>query len=165
MKTRLVGILFILMSLLVVSVSAFVYEQASSTVTQTIVEVSNITLSPVALGNIEEGETIVYTEAEILSLVTSKDTVYLHFDTDLDGQSVYYANYQILVKISATSESGTPGTTVATLTIANPDTTSGVVLNGQGTWTFDFEITTTANSVNSDQATTVNIVVSAESTT
>ena len=174
MKTRLGGILFILMSLLVVSVSAFVYVQASNTVTQTIVEVANITLSPAALGNIEEGQTILYTATntsaldDILSITTSKANVYLHFNTDLDGQSSNYTTYQIAVKVGDTVPGGSSystGDTIATLTIATPDTASGVDLDAAGSWTFDFEITTTANSVSSDQATTVNIVVSAESTT
>jgi hypothetical protein len=49
------------------------------------------------------------------------------------------------------------------LTIANPDINSGVALDAAGDWTFDFEITT-ANSVSTNQATTVNIIVSTENT-
>ena len=174
MKRRMLGTLLILTSLLIVSVSAFVYEQASNTVTQTIVEVATITLNQGTLGNIEEGQTILYTASntsslnDIISITTSKANVYLHFDTDLDGQSSNYATYQIVVKVGDTvlgGSSNSTGDTTATLTVASPDTTSGVALDAAGDWTFDFEITTTANSVSSDQATTVNITVSAESTT
>jgi Flp pilus assembly protein TadG len=174
MKRRVLGTLLIMMSLLIVSVSAFIYEQASNTVTQTIVEVASITLTQGTLGNIEEGQTILYTPIntsslnDILSITTSKANVYLHFDTDLEGQSGNYNTYQIVVKVGDTvpgGSSNSTGDTTATLTIASPDTTSGVVLDASGDWTFDFEITTTAGSVSSDQATTVNITVSAESTT
>ncbi len=173
LKRRLLGTILILMSLLIVSVSAFVYEQASNTVTQTIVEIATITLTQGTLGNIEEGQTIIYTASgtpslnDILSITTSKASVYLHFDTDLNDQSSNYATYQIVVKVGDTvpgTSSKSTGDTIATLTIASPDTASGVVLDAAGSWTFDFEITTTANSVSTDQATTVNITVSAEST-
>lgn len=169
----MVGTLLILISLAVISVSAFVYQQASNTVTQTIVEVTNITLNQGTLGSIEEGQAILYTASntpslnDIISITTTKANVYLHFDTDLNDQSGNYATFQIVVKIGDTvpvASSNSTGDTTATLTIANPDTTSGVVLDAAGAWTFDFEITTTANSITTDQATTVNITVSAEST-
>ena len=157
--------------MLIVSVSAFVYEQASNTVTQTIVEVANITLDQGTLGSISEGQTILYTSAntssldDIISITTTQANVYLHFDTDLDGQSSNYATYQILVKADTVQGSTIiTGDTIATLTLASPDTATGVDLDTAGAWTFDFEITTTANSVSSDTPTTVNITVSAEST-
>ncbi len=174
MNRQVLGTLLILASLLIVSVSALVYEQASNTVTQTIVDVATITLDQGTLGNLEEGQTILYTASntssldDIIGLTTSKANVYLHFDTDLDGQSSNYATYQIVVKVGDTvpgGSSNSTGDTTATLTVASPDTTSGVALDAAGGWTFDFEITTTANSVSSDQPTTVNITVSAESTT
>ena len=157
--------------MLIVSVSAFVYEQASNTVTQTIVEVANITLDQGTLGSISEGQTILYTATntssleDIISITTTQDSVYLHLDTDLDGQSSNYATYQIVVK--AGTVQGTTintGDTVATLTLASPDTSSGIDLDTLGVWTFDFEITTTANSVSSNTPTTVNVTVLAEST-
>ena len=173
MKRRIIGSVLILVGILIISVSAFVYEQASNSVTQTIVEVANITLDQGTLGNLEEGQTLLYTASntsslnDIINITTSKDNVYLHFDTDLDTQNTNYATFQIVVKVGdtvpATSTNST-GDTTATLTIANPDTTSGIVLDDAGVWTFDFEITTTANSISSDQSTTVNITVSAEST-
>ena len=173
MRRRIIGTFLILTSLLIISVSAFVYEQASNTITQTIVEVANITLDQGTLGNIEEGQTILYTASntsslnDILDITTSKANVYLHFDTDLEGQSGNYATYQIVVKVGDTvpgGSSNSTGDTTATLTIGSPDTASGVALDSAGDWTFDFEVTTTANSVSTDQPTTVNITVLAEST-
>ena len=146
---------------------------ASNTVTQTVVEVANITLTQASLGNIDEGETILYTASntsalnDILSITTTKANVYLHFDTDLNTQSGNYTTFQIAVKVGDTvpvASSNSTGDTTATLTIASPDTTSGVVLDETGAWTFDFEITTTAKSITTDQAVTVNITVLAEST-
>ena len=173
MRRHIVAPLLIVISMVIISVSAFVYYQASNTVTQTIVEVASIALNQGTLGDIEEGQTILYTSSntsslnDILSITTSKANVYLHFDTDLDDQSSNYATYHIIVKVGDTvpiGSSNSTGDTTATLTIASPDTTSGVALDAAGDWTFDFEITTTANSVSSDQVTTVNITVSAEST-
>ncbi len=173
LRRRAFGTFLILTSLLIVSVSAFVYEQASNTVNQTIVEVANITLSEGTLGNIEEGETILYTPSntsslnDIVSITTSKANVYLHFDTDLDSQSGNYATYQIVIKVGDTvpgGSSNSTGDTTATLNVGSPDTASGVALDSAGDWTFDFEITTTANSVSTDQPTTVSISVLAEST-
>lgn len=171
MNKRMVGTTLIILGLVIASVSAFVYEQAANTVTQNIVEVANITLDQGTLGDISEGETILYTATnttsldEIISITTTQANVYLHFDTDLDAQTSNYASYQIVVK-AATVQGITinTGDTVATLTLASPDTSSGIDLDTAGAWTFDFEITTTADSVSSDTPTTVNIIVSAEST-
>lgn len=169
----MVGTLLILISMVIFSVSAFVYYQASNTVTQTIVKVASITLNQGTLGNIEEGQTILYTASntsslnDIISITTIKANVYLHFDTDLNDQSTNYATFQVVVKVGDTVPVGSgssTGDTITTLTIANPDTTTGVALDAAGDWTLDFEITTTANQITSDQATTVNIIVSAEST-
>ena len=171
MRRRMIGTLLIIFSMLIVSVSAFVYEQASNTITQTIVEVANITLDQGTLGSISEGQTILYTATntssldDIISITTTQDSVYLHFDTDLDSQSANYATYQIVVKAGTVQGSTiNTGDTIATLTLASPDTPSGVDLDTLGAWTFDFEITTTADNVSSDTPTTVNITVAAEST-
>ena len=169
----MVGTLLIVISMVIISVSAFVYQQAFNTVTQTIVEVANITLTQGVLGNIDEGQTILYTASntsslnDIIGITTSKANVYLHFDTDLNAQSGNYTNFQIVVKVGDTvpvASSNSTGDTTATLTIVNPDTTSGVVLDEAGAWTFDFEITTTTKSITIDQAVTVSITVLAEST-
>ena len=61
MKKRIIGLMFIALSLTIVVTSAFVYEQASQTTTQTILEIASLTLGDAALGDIEEGETILYT--------------------------------------------------------------------------------------------------------
>ena len=162
--------MLILLSFAILLVTAFVYEQQSNTVTQTITEIATITLDQGALGDIEEGETILYTPTntsaidQILDVTTGKANVYLHFDTDLDTQSSNYDTYQIEVIVdTAPGGSGLSGT-VATLTIASPDTSTGITLDVAGAYVFDFQVTTTAQQVSSDTPTTVNITVSAEST-
>jgi hypothetical protein len=172
MKKKIIGLLLMALSIFIVATSAFIYEQASQTTTQTILEIASITLNNAALGNIEEGETILYTASntsslnDILSLTTTKANVYLHFDTDLDSQNTNYDTYEIKVKVGDTVPGGSSSSTgdnVATLSIGSPDTTSGVALDTAGDWTFDFEIATIANSVSSNQASTVNVTVTAES--
>ena len=163
------------MSLLAVSASyAFVYEQSSNDVTQTIQEIATLNIGAGTLGAIEEGETKVLTPKttpalnDIVSITTTKNDVYLHFDTDLNDQSSNYATYQIVVKVGDTvpgTSSYNTGDTFTTLTIASPDTASGVALDIAGSWTFDFELTTTANTVSSNQDTTVAIIVTAENST
>ena len=172
MKTRrLVGSLFILLSLPIVVASAYVYEQVSHTVTQTIQDIATLTLTNSALGNIEEGETKSYTPGtqpdldDIISVVTTKANVYLHLDSDLDDQSPNYATYDIVIKFDTVpiGSGHNTGDTACTLTLASPDYSS-INLDVAGSWTFDFEITTTPQGVSSDTQTTVTITVSAEST-
>ena len=163
--------MLILLSLAIVSVSAFVYETAQHTVNQTIKDIATVTVRNSALGNIEEGETKSYTKADvsslgnIVNLTTTKDNVYLHFNSDVDSLSTYYSTYTITVKFAAvvSGSSYSVGSTACTMTLASPDPTA-VTLDKAGAWRFDFEITTTAKSVSADQATTVTIVVTAEST-
>ena len=159
------GSLLIFVSMLIFSVSAFVFEQPSNTKT--------IKLNQGNLGNILEGQTINYTPIntsslkDIIFLTTTQANVTLYFDTNLDVQSNNYATYQIIIKAGDTIPFGSDyciGDIVATLTLENPDATSKVALDAAGTWTFDFEITTTASEVSSDQPTTVTIDVTAEST-
>ena len=162
---------FLLMSFTIASVSAFVYEQAQQTITQTIQEIANITLQNSALGNLEEGETKTFTKLDIASLgdaisvVTTKANVYLHLDSDVNLLSSYYSTYNIVVKYATVpvGSSHTSGNTACTLTLASPDFSS-IDLDVAGSWTLDFEITTIAQSISADQATTVTITVSAEST-
>jgi hypothetical protein len=169
MKKRIIGLLFLALSLTILVTSAFVYDQASQTTTQTIVNVASLTLTNAALGNIEEGETMLYTATNtsavdnVVSLTTAKNNVYLHFDTDLEGQTTYYDTYQIEVVVSSTPVGSGLSGTVATLTIGSPDTASGIDLDVAGDYVFDFQVTTTAKGVSSNQATTVNITVTAES--
>lgn len=166
----LVGVLFLMLSLSIVGVSAFVYEQASQTVTQTIVDVATIALLDSALGSIDEGDTQTYTNVTVASLgdaisITTTKAVYLHLDSDVDSLSTYYSTYNIVVKFDTVpgGSSHTSGQTACTLTLASPDYSS-IDLDVAGSWTFNFEITTTVSSVSSDQPTTVTINVSAEST-
>ena len=104
---------------------------------------------------------------DIVKITNTQTNISLFLDTDLDAQSDNYATYQIIVKVGDTipNESNySSGDTITTLNIANPDADCGVTLDVVGDWTFDFEIMTIANSVSSDQSTTVNITVLVEST-
>jgi len=111
-----------------------------------------------------------YTKTEVAALgniittATAKSNVYLHLNSDLDSLSTYYSTYTITVKCATVpgGSSHSVGETVATMTIASPDPTA-VTLDAAGSWTFDFEITTTTESVSSNQPTTATIVVTAES--
>jgi hypothetical protein len=175
MRKRLVGIALILLSIVIVSVTAaFVYETAQHTVTQTVKQIATLTLQNSALGNIEEGETKAYTKSDVSSLgnivtvATTKDNVYLHFNSDLDSNSslsTYYATYTITVKYWTVpgGSSHSQGQIACTMSLGSSDP-SAVTLDKAGTWTFDFEISTIAKSVSSDAGTTVTIVVTAEST-
>jgi hypothetical protein len=163
------------MSLAIALVSAFTYETAQLTVTQTIVkDVATLTLQNAALGNIEEGATNFYIKSNasslgnIVTVATTKDNVYLHFNSDLDSNSslsTYYSTYTITVKYWTVpgGSSHSQGQTAATMQLESVDP-SAVTLDKAGTWTFDFEITTTAKSVSSDANTAITIVVTAEST-
>lgn len=170
MRNRLAGIAFILLAALVVTVSAFVYDSAQQTVGQTITNVATITLKNSALGDIYEGETKSYTKTGVaelgsaISLTTAKTDVYLHLDSDVDSLDTYYTDYTITVKFITVpgGSSHSVGQTAATMSIAAPDP-SAITLDAAGSWAFDFEISTTADAVSSDQATTVTIDVTAES--
>ena len=174
-KKSLIGALFLLLSISIPVVSAFVYESAQQTVTQTVVEVATITLQNSALGNIDEGETKTYTKTggggdvelaslgDAISLTTTKASVYLHLDSDLNDLTDY-STYNIVVKFSAVE--GTTysvGETACTLSLTSADHSS-IDLDVARTWAFDFELTTTASSVDANSPTTVTIIVTAEST-
>jgi hypothetical protein len=171
LRKRAVGISLLLLALLVGVVSAYVYETGTIAVTQTVKNIATLTVQNSALGNIEEGQTIAYTKAtvsslgSILNLTTTKDTVYLHLSSNVNLLSAYYSTYTITVKYAAVGVGSTHnvGDVACTMTLASP-TPAGVTLDKAGAWRFDFEITTTALSVSSDQATSVTIVVTAEST-
>jgi hypothetical protein len=170
-RKSLTGILFLLLSFSITVVSAYVYEQAQLTVTQTVKEIATITLKSSALGNLEEGQTLFYTKANVtnlgaaISLTTTKASVYMHLSSDLATQGTWYSTFNVAVKIASKPSGGTHsvGDVVATLTLASPN--SGAInLDVLGSWTFDFEVTTIAKSVSADHATTVTITVTAEST-
>lgn len=171
-KKKVLGMFFVLLSIVIISVSALVYESAEQTVTQTVKNIATITLNNAALGNLEEGETKNNTKTDVanlgaaITLTTTKASVYLHLSSsDLASQSAYYTTYDVVVKIATKPSGGTHtvGETVATLSLASPN--SGAIdLDVLGSWTFDFEVTTTAKPVTADQATTVTITVTAQST-
>jgi hypothetical protein len=168
-RRRLSGLLLIVLSFSIVGVSAFVYEQASQTITQTIVDIATLTLKNSALGNLNEGESQTYTSATVanlgdaISLTTTTASVYLHLDSDVDSVSGYSA-YSIVVKFSqVVGSTYSVGDTACTLSVGSPDFSS-IDLDAAGTWGFDFEISTTAGSVSADTPSTVTIIVSAEST-
>ena len=169
-KSRIMGVLLLALTFSVITVSAHVYQQSQMTVTQTIIkEIATITLQNSALGNINEGETKSYTKDDVatlgnaIQLTTTAANVYLHLNSDLDSQS-NYSTYSITVKFSTVpgGSAHIVGNTACTMTKVAPDP-AGVNLDVAGTWRFDFEVTTTANSVNSDTPTTVTIIVTAES--
>ncbi len=175
LKGSSIGLLLIMLSFSIVAVSAFVYESAQQTVTQTIQEIATLTLQNSALGNIEEGETKTYTKTggggdveianlgDAISITTTKANVYLHLDSDLDSLTDY-STYTITVKFAQVQGSTySVGDTAGTMTIASPDP-SAIDLDASGMWKFDFEITTTADSVSADSPSTVAITVTGEST-
>lgn len=170
MKKKILGVFFILLSIFIVFVSAFVYETAQQTVTQTIQEIASITLKNSALGTIEEGETRGYTKdnatdlGAAISITTTKAGVYLHLNSDIDSLSTYYTTYSVTVKFATVQGSTySVGDIACTLTLTSADP-AAINLDAAGLWTFDFEVTTTAKSVSGNQDTTATIDVTAEST-
>jgi len=167
----ILGTVLLLLSFSIVSVSAFIYEQNSQTVSQTIIDIATLTLNNAGLSNLEEAQTLLYTPLndteleDIISITTTKANVYLHLDSNLDTLTDY-STYNIVVKFD-TVETGSAhgvGDTACTLSLGSPDF-SAIDLDVAGTWSFDFEITTTAGTVSSDSPNTVTINISAESTT
>lgn len=133
--------------------------------------VAILTLQDSALGNIEEGQTICYTPAnktdldDAMRVSTANSMVYLTLDSNLDSLSGNYDTYDIVVEFDTVPKgsSHNTGDIACTLSLASSDHSS-IELDAAGSWTFDFEITTTAKSVSADQVTTaVTIAVSAKS--
>ena len=164
--SKISGLLFLILGLTVAGVSAYVYQQATLSVTQNIVEIATFSVQNSDLGDINEGQTLVYTSSEVpnlgsaITVVTTTAPVYLHFDSDVDSLSGSYSTYNINV-IYNSNPSSTTGT-ACTLTLGSPDYSS-VTLDAIGTWVFDLSIETAADSVDADTPTTVTIVVGAES--
>ena len=167
-KYKIAALLLCFMS--IAAVSAYVYETGQVQVTQTITNIATLTVSNSALGNIEEGQTITYTKAattslgNIVNLTTTKDGVYLNFTlSDTSVLTTYYSTYQIVVKFAAIGTGSTHaiGDVACTITLASPNPTS-VTLDKAGTWSFDFEVTTTAKSVSADQPTIATVTVTAQ---
>jgi hypothetical protein len=170
-RKNLLGVLFLILSIAAVSVSAYVYEQAQQQVTQTIKEIATITLKNSTLDNLEEGQTLFYTKSNVtnlgaaITLTTTKTNVYMHLSSNLASQSAYYSTFNVAVKIITKPSGGAHSINeiVCTLSLASPNS-GAITLDVLGTWTFDFEVTTTAKSVTTDHATTGTITVTAEST-
>ena len=170
MKKKIVGIAFVLLSMLIMSVSAFVYISGSQTVTQTVRRVvSTFALENADLGDLFEGETKSYTQTQIpslgdaISITTAKDGVYLWLTSDIDALSSYYSVYTLTVTY-ATVPGGSgisSGSTAVVLGLGDQDGLSGIPLDVAGAWSFDFELTTTALSVSEDVGTTATIFVEA----
>ena len=170
MKKKIAGFAFVLLSVVIMSVSAIVYESAQQTASQTIINIATINLKNFALGNLEEGETKLYTKAELpnlggaISVSTTKANVHLHLNSDIQTLDTLYTTYTLTVKYANVPSGSTHsiGETAATLTIATPDSGS-ITLDAAGLWVFDFELETTAKLVSSDQSAMATIVVTAES--
>ena len=166
----ILGTVLLLLSFSIVSVSAFIYEQNSQTVSQTIIDIATLTLSNAGLSDLEEAQTLLYTPTndtdleDIISITTTKANVYLHLDSNLDSLTDY-STYNIVVKFDTveTGSTHSVGDTACTLSLGSPDF-SAIDLDVAGTWSFDFEITTTAGAVSADSPNTATINVSAEST-
>jgi hypothetical protein len=168
--SRTAGIALIIFSIFVIGVSAYVYQQAQMTLTQTIVEIATLTVQNSALGTINEGETKSYTKAAVATLgdaiilTTTTQPVYLLLDSDVDSLSGSYSDYTIVVKfIQVQGATYSVGDTAATITLAAPDP-AAITLDAIGEWKFDLEVTTTASSVDADTPTTATIDVYAQST-
>ena len=165
----ILGTVLLLLSFSLVSVSAYIYEQNSQTVSQTIVDIATLTLSNAGLSDLEEAQTLLYTPAndteldEIISITTTKANVYLHLDSNLETLTDY-TTYNIVVKFSTVVGSTySVGQTACTLSLVSPDFSS-IDLDAAGSWAFDFEITTTAGAVTANSSNIATITVSAEST-
>lgn len=164
----ILGTVLLLLSFSIVSVSAYIYEQNSQTISQTIIDIATLTLSNAGLSNIEESQTLLYTPVnntdleDIISITTTKSNVYLHLDSNLDTLTDY-STYNIVVKFDTVGVGSTHtiGDTACTLSLGSPDFSS-IDLDVAGTWSFDFEITTTAGVVSVDSPNIVTISVSAE---
>ena len=167
--SKISGLLILLIGLMVTGVSAYVYQQATLSVTQNIIEIATLTVKNSDLGDINEGETIIYTSAEVanlgaaITITTTTAPVYLHFDSDIDSLSSSYSLYDINVIYETVPSGGSGSGTACVLSLASPDYSS-VTLDATGTWIFDLSIETTADSVDADTPTTVTITVGAEST-
>jgi hypothetical protein len=163
------GLILVMLSISIIGVSAYIYQEATQTITQTIIEVATITLKNSDLGNLKEGETKSYTKATVpnlgnaITITTQEANVYLHLNSDLDALTTH-SSYSVEVKFSqVVGSTYSVGDTACTLSIGSPDYSS-IDLDAAGTWAFDFEITTSVGSVDADVPTTSTIIVTAEST-
>ena len=170
LNTKGIGLTFLFLALFVSAASAYVYQSAVQSIDQTVKEVATFTLQSPVLGDIFEGETKSYTKAEVSELgnaivvSTTKDIVYVHFSSNIEALGAYYSDYSVTVKFNAVPEGSMHGVgdTAYVLILGAPES-SPVLLDVAGSYAFDFEITMAAKSVDSDQAASLAITLTAES--
>jgi hypothetical protein len=164
------ALIFFFFSFSIVGISAIVYEQAAQTITQTIVNVVNINLDNVDLGTINEGETRFITKEDVPSLgdaITvevdeSVPLVNVNLDSNLDELAAIYSVFDVIVRFSqVVGESHSVGDVACVLSIGSDDFSS-IELDESGTWKLDFEVVTSAKSVDVDKTSAITLVVSAE---
>jgi hypothetical protein len=166
---RLSGLLLMMLSISILGVSAYVYQQSQLSVTQSVKEIATFTLTGSELGSINEGQSLTYTKVEIeelgdaIDIHTTIHPVYLHFSSNLASMSTNYSNYEITVIYSVVPGGGTGivNNTACTLSIGSP--TGVITLDASGTWKFDLVVNTTAKSVDADTPTSVTLTATAES--
>jgi len=115
--SRMTGMLLILLSIFVMGVSAFVYQQATMSVTQTIKEVATITLLDSDLGG---GEIVAYDgdiemtsewnvgEKKAVILINGKFLLAHRIRANLAGSVIIVAKYGIGVSRTLVAELGNP---------------------------------------------------------
>ena len=164
------GIATILLGIIISGASAYIYQQKSFAASQNIVEIVSITLQSLNLGDINEGQTIIYTKSEApilgeaVSVTTTTAPVYLHFTSNLDSVDDYYETFNINIIYDSTPHGGSGSGTAGTLSITSHDLTTPVILDVPGTWVFDLSVETTANPVDVNTQLTVSILVEAKNT-
>jgi hypothetical protein len=147
------------------SVSSYYYHKTLVAANQNSAGIVSIDLNTVELGPINEGDRKTYTKntvpslGECVKVNVLKQPVYLLFDSNLDSLSTYYSTF--IVKVRFTQVQGSTyseGDIAIVMTINSPDPVA-VPLDSTGLWKFDFEIITSANSVNSDTNPSITIHV------
>jgi hypothetical protein len=164
----LAGFALILLSLSVVVVSGFVYGMNQHMAYQTTV-IAKLNIESSALGNIEEGQTKTFDKFTIpdlgsaATLVTTKDHVCLLFESNAGSLNSSFSEYTISIKFASVGSGSRycVGDIANTINLTSPAIM--VTLDKAGVWGFDLEIITTAKSVSSDQATSVTVKVTVES--
>jgi hypothetical protein len=169
-QSKFSALLILFVSVSVIGVSAYVFEQRTQSLTQNIVNVASFTLRNCDLGPLKEGETRTYDKAQIdtleeaikIQVDDSVSHVDLNLDSDLYQLSDFYSTYDIVVRFSkVVGDTYSSGDIACTLSIGAEDYSS-IELDEPGIWSFDFELTTTAKSVAENTPSTVTAKVTAE---
>jgi hypothetical protein len=170
-QSKLASLILFILSFSIMGVTAYIYENSTQFITQNIMDVASITLKNTDLGPLKEGETKNYTKNDIPSLgdaiiVTvdeSVSLVNLNLDSDLDLLDEFYSTYDIVVKFSeVVGNTYSVGDVACTLSVGAEDYSS-IELAEAGTWKFDFEVTTTAKSVDMEIPGVITLIIEAES--